>query len=585
VTTPAADQSDKRYHGITAARGMTAGPCALVQETAITYSRHACDNPAAEIVRLEKALSESEQELLGLEKSLEERGAHEEAQIFQAHAMFVRDESLLDKTREAVKGGLNVEAAWMDAVDYFANQIASLTDSALSARSADVRDVGRRVLAHLLGKAAGPDVVLKEPSVIVARDLEPSQTVGLDRSLVLAFCTAEGGPTSHTAILAKALGLPAIVGLGSEILKIEPGTVLLVDADAGELTANPDAESLAGFRKRANQYVERANREVAQAQTRAVTKDGTRVEVVANVGSREDAAYAVKQGAEGIGLLRTEFLYLSRRDAPSEEEQLSTYTDIFNTMGQRPVVVRTLDAGGDKEIPYLKLEPEANPFLGWRAIRLCLDEPEFFKSQLRAILRASPGHDIHIMFPMIATLEEVGAAKRIFYEARQEVMQAGHRLAERIQLGIMVEIPSTVVLADRFAKEVDFFSIGTNDLTQYTMAADRGNKRVAHLGDPCHPAILRQIGRVIEEGHKAGIWVGLCGELAGDSDGIPILLGLALDEFSMAPSAIPHAKAILREWTIADAKKLAAAVLDLDSAEQVRAYVRSASSDAACMSG
>ena len=250
-------------------------------------------------------------------------------------------------------------------------------------------------------------------------------------------------------------------------------------------------------------------------------------------------------------------------------------------MGDRPTVVRTLDVGGDKEIHYLNLAPEANPCLGSRAIRLCLDQPELFKTQLRAILRASPGRDVRIMFPMIATLDEVRSAKRIFQEARQEVVRAGHPIAERIQLGIMVEIPSTVVLADQFAKEVDFFSIGTNDLTQYTMAADRGNTHVAHLTDPCHPAVLRQIKRVVEEGHKAGIWVGLCGELGGDPAGIPVLLGLGLDEFSIAPSTIPHAKAMLREWTRRDASQVAAAVLDLDSAEKVRAYVQSASSDTA----
>ncbi len=577
MTTPASDRPGRRFHGIPAARGMTAGPCALVQDTPVAYARHACDNPIEELKRLDQALNESEQELQALEKSLAERGANEEAQIFQAHAMFVRDESLLDQTRQAVEGGSNVEAAWMDAVDYFAGQIASLPDPVLSARSADVRDVGKRVLAHLLGRAAGPELVLKEPSVIIARDLAPSQTAGMDRSLVLGFCTAEGGPTSHTAILAKALGLPAIVGLGNAILDIEPGTQLMVDADAGELIANPDAASLAEFRERSAAYAERAEREANQAQAPAVTKDGTRVEVVANVGSREDAAFAIKQGAEGIGLLRTEFLYLDRRDAPGEEEQLRNYADIFRTMEWRPVVVRTLDAGGDKEIPYLRLEPEANPFLGWRAIRLCLGEPELFKRQLRAILRASPGHDIRIMFPMVATLDEVRAAKRIFAEARQAVIDDGHPVAEHIQLGIMVEIPSAVVLADRFARQVDFFSIGTNDLTQYTLAADRGNKRVAHLGDPCHPAVLRQIKHVIEEGHAAGIWVGLCGELAGDPEGIPILLGLGLDEFSMAPSAIPQAKAVLRQWTAGDARNLAGAVLELDSAEQVRSFVQKAS--------
>ncbi len=584
MVAPVSNRYGKRFLGISAARGTTAGPCALFQEEVTAFSRSRCDDAAAETARFEAALSKSEEELQNLKANLEAQGASPEAEIFQAHVLFLQDDSLREKTLEAVRGGLNVEAAWMDAVDYFANQLAALADPTLSARSADVRDVGHRVLRHLLGHDSGTTLALKQPSVIVARDLAPSQTAGLDRSLVLSFCTAEGGPTSHTAILAKALGLPAIVGLGSGILEIESGTLLLVDADRGELIADPEPELIAEFRKQAARQANIADRELAQAHNPAMTRDEIRVEVVANVGSRDDALRAVEQGAEGIGLLRTEFLFLDRRDAPGEEEQRDNYKAIFQVMGNRPIVVRTLDVGGDKEIPYLRLEPEANPFLGWRAIRLCLDQPKLFKTQLRAILGASPGHDVRIMFPMIATLDEVRSAKRIFQEARQEVVRAGHPIAEHIQLGIMVEIPSTVVLADRFAREVDFFSIGTNDLTQYTMAADRGNRHVAYLGDPCHPAVLRQIKRVIDEGHKVNLWIGLCGELGGDPEGVPILLGLGLDEFSIAPSAIPHAKAIMRKWTTHDAKELAAAVLDLDSAEQVRAYVRSASSETARLS-
>jgi phosphoenolpyruvate-protein phosphotransferase len=580
VISPASNRLTKRFLGISAARGMAAGPCALVSEAVTAYTRHACEEPSAEIARFESALNASEKELLSLKQSLEKRGANDEAEIFQAHVLFLRDESLQEKTVEAVRAGVNVEAAWMDAVEYFANQLAALPDPVFSARSADVRDVGQRVLRHLLGIDMSPGSVLKQPSVVVARDLAPSQTVGLDRSLLMGFCTAEGGPTSHTAILAKALGLPAIVGLGREILEIESGTMLLVDAGKGELIADPTAELLAEFQTQAAQQSNIAGRELAQSHSVARTRDAVRVEVVANVGSREDALEAIRLGAEGIGLLRTEFLYLNRRESPSEEEQVANYAAIFDIMGQRPIVVRTLDVGGDKEIPYLRLGTEANPFLGWRAIRVCLDRPDFFKRQLRAILRASQGHDVRIMFPMIATLDEVSAAKGLFGEAKAEVLGAGYSIAESFQLGIMVEIPSTVVLADRFARQVDFFSIGTNDLTQYTMAADRGNNHVAHLTDPCHPAVLRQIKRVIEEGHKAGIWVGLCGELGGDPAGIPILLGLGLDEFSIAPSAIPHAKAILREWTMSDARQVAAAVLDLDSADQVRVHVAGASRDA-----
>lgn len=575
MTGPLTALADKRFRGTIAARGMASGRCVLLQEQDSVYLRSQSEDPAAELERLNRALCESESELTGLREKLEREGALDEAQLFDAHILFLQDESLKEKVVAAVRGGLNVEAAWMDGIDYFAKTIAALPDATLSARSADVWDAGRRVLGHLQGKAASPAIALTEPSIIVARDLAPSQTAGLDREMVRGFCTVEGGPNCHTAILAKALGLVALVGLGEEILELEPGSLLLVDGNEGELIANPSSQVLSEFQVRAAQSAALAKEELANAHSPAVTRDGRRIEIVANIGSREDALDAVELGAEGVGLLRTEFLYLNRQTAPDEAEQRRNYAAIFEVMGARPVVVRTLDIGGDKDVPYLDMGKEANPFLGWRAIRICLDKPEFFKLQLRALLAASKGHDIRIMFPMIATLGELRAAKKLLSEARESVIADGYAIASHIQIGIMVEIPSTVVLADRFAREVDFFSIGTNDLTQYTMAADRGNERVTYLGDPCHPAVLAQIKRVIEEGHKVGIWIGLCGELAGDPDGIPILLGLGLDEFSMAPSAIPTAKAIIRRWSMAGARQLAAAVLVLDSAEQVRAYVQS----------
>jgi phosphoenolpyruvate-protein phosphotransferase len=295
------------------------------------------------------------------------------------------------------------------------------------------------------------------------------------------------------------------------------------------------------------------------------------------VGSLDDARSALRHGAEGIGLLRTEFLYLDRSTAPGEDEQVVTYQAIFDVMGARPMVVRTLDIGGDKEIPYLDIGPETNPFLGWRAIRIGLDQPEMLKTQLRALLRASPGHDLRIMFPMVAALDEVRRARQIYELARQELQAQGLPVAERIQLGIMVEIPAVAMLAEKFAGLVDFFSIGTNDLAQYTFAADRGNPRVAHLSDPCHPAVLRQIARVIAAGHAAGIWVGLCGEMAGDPDGIPVLLGLGLDEFSISAGAIPHAKAVLRRWSVPAARQVAQAALEAEDAAQVRALVQAQS--------
>lgn len=415
---------------------------------------------------------------------------------------------------------------------------------------------------------------LTTPSIILARDLTPSDTVRLDKSLVLGFCTAGGGPTSHTAILAKALSLPAIVGLGSELLDLSDGTPLLVDGERGEVIADPSDATRQEYENRRLRTTATKKAELEMAHEPAITQDGHQVEIVANVGNSEDAHFALLQGAEGIGLLRTEFLYLDRQSAPNEDEQLAAYDSILDVMENRPVVVRTLDVGGDKELPYLDLGKETNPFLGWRAIRMCLDQPNFFKIQLRALLRASPGHDLRIMFPMIATIDEVRRSRTLLNEARDEVEAAGHPCADRIQVGIMVEVPSVAVLADIFAHEVDFFSIGTNDLTQYTMAAERTNEKVAHLGDACHPAVLRQIKRVLDAAHGQGIWVGLCGELAGDPEAAPILLGLGLDEFSMAPSSIPHAKTIIRSWTLKQAQQLASHVLDLDSAAAVREYVR-----------
>jgi phosphoenolpyruvate-protein phosphotransferase len=434
--------------------------------------------------------------------------------------------------------------------------------------------VGQRVLRTLLGRSALPGLALKKPSVIVARDLAPSQTVSLEKRLVLAFCTAEGGPTSHTAILSRALGLPAVVGLGRDILEVAEGATLLVDGDRGEAILEPDERSLQAFNERGRQARQKAEAEQARASEPAVTRDGHRVEIVANVGSSADAETALACGAEGIGLLRTEFLYLDRQVAPSEAEQGFAYDSILDIMGQRPVVVRTLDVGGDKSLPYLDLGHEANPFLGWRAIRMCLDRPDFFKTQLRALLRSGAGHDLRIMFPMVSTLEEVRKAKVLLAEAQDEAQAAGHPVAEGVQVGIMVEVPSVAVLADLFASEVDFFSIGTNDLTQYTMAAERTNNRVAHLSDALHPAVLRQIQRVIAAGHEAGIWVGVCGELAGDPEGVPVLLGLGLDEFSMSPPLIPRAKAILRRWTLTEARQLAEEALKLDTAGGVRELVQ-----------
>lgn len=561
--------------GIPASPGIASGPVFIYHEQEIKIERIKIEDHDGEWTRLEDALSSAMKQLAKIQEKAAEETSEEEAAIFEAHSMILDDPSLLDDVRSIMKKqSLNIEAAWNDAIESNAKEIEAVDDEYFKARAVDIRDVGRRVLRNLMRIADTDLSMLKKPSIIIARDLTPSDTVRLDKELVLAFCTAVGGPTSHTAILAKALALPAVVGTGQELLSIENGATLLVDGGSGEIVHDPDQVTIEDYEGRAEAVAEQTRADLEKAFEPAVTLDGHQVEIVANVGNPKDTKSALDHGAEGIGLLRTEFLYLERNEAPNEAEQLEAYNTILDLMEDRPVVVRTLDVGGDKELPYLDLGDEANPFLGWRAIRMCLDQPDFFKIQLRALLRASPGHDLRIMFPMIATLDEVRRSKELIYEARKEVEDADQPVAGLIQLGIMVEIPSVAVLADQFAKEVDFFSIGTNDLTQYTLAAERTNEKVAHLGDACHPAVLREIKRVIEEAHAQKIWVGLCGELAGDPDAVPILLGFELDEFSMAPISIPRTKSIIRSWSLVEAKKLSDKVIDLDSAAAVRACVK-----------
>jgi len=567
----------KKQKGIPASNGIAIGPVFLYEEENLTIPARQALNPDEEFARLEAATAQAKSELEALHEKAQSETSADEAAIFEAHMLFLQDPTLLDAVREAIyTNGTIVETAWIEGIETNAAMMEALEDEYFRARAADIRDVGQRVLRILLGKEELDLSSLNVPSVIIAKDLTPSDTVRMDKRYVLGFCTAEGGPTSHTAILAKALGLPAVVGAGEDILSVAIGDPIILDGSCGEIVLSPDDDTLAAYSDRRKTEAKKAEEELSVAHQPARTTDGHQVEIVANVGNSDDAETALEYGAEGIGLLRTEFLYLDRATSPDEEEQYRAYTAVLDVMEKRPVVVRTLDAGGDKNLPYLDLGEEFNPFLGWRAIRMCLDNPDFFKVQLRGLLRSSPGHDVRIMFPMIATLAEVRQAKALLAEARAEVAAAGHAVAESIQVGIMVEIPSTAVMADLFAKEVDFFSVGTNDLTQYTLAADRTNQKIAHLGDACHPAVLRQIQRVINAGHETGIWIGVCGELAGDKDAVPILLGLGLDEFSMAPSSIPHAKAVIRNWSYEKARALALEVLDLDSAEAVRDRVRKA---------
>ncbi len=560
--------------GIAASAGIAIGPIFQFKRKDLQVTPYAIADPAAEWLRFQEAVSEARGQLGALQaRALAETGP-EDAEIFAAHAMMLDDPELHSAVRGQIEQErINAEAALHQAAERIAALLETLDDAYLSARAIDVRDVAGRVLRILLCAEDAPAKDLNEPSIIVARDLTPSDTITLDKAFVLGFCTAEGGATSHTAILARSLGLPAIVGAGEEILGIANCSRMALDGGEGVLVLDPDAETTADFQRRRQALDGITARAQAQAMEAAVTTDGVRVEVVANIGSVSDVQNALLAGAEGVGLLRSEFLYLERDHLPDEEEQYHAYRAIAQEFGRRPVILRTLDVGGDKELPYLNLPPENNPFLGLRAIRLCLARPEIFRPQLRAALRAGAGNNLKLMFPMIATVDEVRQARALLEQCREELVAEGYAVAE-MEIGVMVEIPSTAMMADQLAQVVDFFSIGTNDLAQYTMAADRTNSAVAPLASGFEPAVLRLIKRVIEAAHDQGKWVGLCGELAGEPLAIPLLLGLGLDEFSMNSPAIPVAKQIIRSLSTARAREIAEAALGLENAAQVKAYVQ-----------
>ncbi len=565
----------RAIQGIAASPGVALGPVQHFKPMAPIVTRHTVSDLTAEWNRLRKAIETTRTRITNTRQRLTQGESGYAAAIFDAHLLFLDDPALLEPVQAAISDQhINAEAAWQDVIDHMAHTYEGLDDAYFRARAADVRDVGRQVLLALSGQAS-PTFTLDAPAVLVAEDLTPSDTVNLDRDNVLAVCTALGGPTSHSAILARTLGLPAVVGLGPRILTLAANSRVVVDGDNGRLWPDPPDEQWAEFAAQRARWL--AARADALAASRALTytSDGARVEVVANIGSLSDARQALEAGAEGVGLLRTEFLFLERSTAPSEEEQVALLGPIFEVMGERPVVVRTLDVGGDKELAYVNLGHEDNPFLGTRAIRLYRERPDLIEPQLRAILRAGAGHGLRIMFPMIATRDEVQYARELIARAQADLARHDTAAPTDLQVGIMIEIPAAAILADRLAEVVDFFSIGTNDLTQYTMAAERGNPRVAYLADALHPAVLHLIADVIAAAHQHGRWVGVCGELAGDPVAIPILLGLGLDEFSMNTAAIPTAKQIIRAWRRDDAHALALDALSQTSAEAVRALVGS----------
>ncbi|RPI67986.1 MAG: phosphoenolpyruvate--protein phosphotransferase [Geobacteraceae bacterium] len=567
--------SDNYLKGIPASDGISAGPVFYYIPAKLIIPVCNAGTVEEEMFRFAAARERARVELQGLYEAVERRAGRDEASIFEAHQEMLSDPALEAKVLEFVEIGLTAEQALAKATDELADLLAGMGEELFASRAQDVRDVGRRLLRILLGL---PDTALSaitEPSIIVAEDLTPSDTASLDPALTLGFVTAQGGLTSHSAILARTLGFPAIVGLGNGLLdKMSSGIPIVMDGRTGEVFIEPDKETVAHYLQLRAQREAQLQLLKMAANRDARSANGRRVEVAANIGEVSSARDALEHGAEGIGLLRTEFLYLDDSQPPGEEKQYRIYREIFEVMQGRPVIVRTLDIGGDKPPAYLPFPEEMNPFLGWRAIRISLDEPDLFKTQLRAILRAAAGHHVRIMFPMVSDLDELRRAREIVERVKLDLSRDSVEFATDVPVGIMVETPAAAVLVDVLAEASDFFSLGTNDLTQYTMAVDRGNARVAGLYQPLHPSVMRLIKQTIDAGHSKGKWVGMCGELAGMTKAIPILLGFGLDEFSMNPRAIPEAKYLISKLTDEKAREIAAQAMSFGTAVEIENHMK-----------
>ncbi|GEL07183.1 phosphoenolpyruvate--protein phosphotransferase [Salisediminibacterium halotolerans] len=565
----------KQLTGIAASSGIAIAKAFRAETPDLTVTKESITNPDEQIKTLEQALDQSMNELEAIrEKTLKDLG-EEHAEIFSAHLLVLKDPELVDPIKQKIQDDhVNASFALKEVTDQFVTMFESMDNEYMKERAADIRDVSKRVLAHVLGEPIASLAEVDEEVIIVADDLTPSDTAQLNKKYVQGFVTDIGGRTSHSAIMARSMEIPAVVGTKEVTSEVEAGTMMIIDGLSGEVVIDPSEDELKQYRQKQADFEEQKKEWAKLKNEPSKTKDGVQVELVANIGTPDDVEGVENNGSEGVGLYRTEFLYMGREDLPSEDEQFEAYKKVVEQMGERPVVIRTLDVGGDKELPYLNLPDEMNPFLGFRAIRLCLEKDDIFRTQLRALLRASVYGNLKIMFPMIATLDEFRQAKQMLEEEKNQLQAEQVNVGEEIEVGIMVEIPSTAVMAPQFAKEVDFFSIGTNDLIQYTMAADRMNEQVSYLYQPYNPAILRLVKMVIDASHAEGKWTGMCGEMAGDEVAVPLLLGLGLDEFSMSATSVLPARSQLSKLTKAEAVKTAEKALEMNSADEVEALVR-----------
>ncbi|MDQ6597107.1 phosphoenolpyruvate--protein phosphotransferase [Bacillus salipaludis] len=557
-------------HGIAASNGIAIAKAYRHVDQDLSFEKKTIDHTDAEVERFNAAVKKANSELEAIRDRAKVDLGADKAAIFEAHLLVLNDPELTGPIIDKIyTEKVNAESALSETADMFIMMFEQMDNEYMRERAADIRDVTKRVLSHLLGVQMMNPGMICEEVIMVAEDLTPSDTAQLNRQFVKGFTTNIGGRTSHSAIMARSMEIPAVVGTKTATEEINHGDLVVVDGLKGEVHINPTTEVVEQFRKMAEKYEIQKAEWAKLVNEKTVSADGHHVELAANIGTPNDLTGVMTNGGEGVGLYRTEFLYMGRDQLPTEEEQFEAYKAVLEGMNGKPVVVRTLDIGGDKELPYLDLPKEMNPFLGFRAIRLCLEEQDIFRTQLRALLRASIYGNLKIMFPMIATLDEFRSAKAILEEEKQKLVSEGLQIAQKIELGIMVEIPSTAILADQFAKEVDFFSIGTNDLIQYTMAADRMNQRVAYLYQPYSPSILRLVKMVIDAAHAEGKWAGMCGEMAGDETAIPILLGLGLDEFSMSATSILKARSLICNLKKSDMEKLAEEVLTMQTTSQV----------------
>lgn len=545
--------------GIAASDGIATAEAYLLVQPDLSFDKKTISDADAEINRLKDALTKSDNELTKIRDIAKKSLGDEEAQVFDAHKMILADPEFTGAIEQQIKDqSVNAEQALSDVSNNFIQIFEGMTDNAyMQERAADVRDVTKRVMAHLLGVELPNPSLIDHEVVIVAHDLTPSDTAQLNKKYVKGFVTDIGGRTAHSAIMARSLELPAVVGTDSITKDAKDGDKLIVDGLNGAAILNPSDEDVKHYEKLASDFAaEKAEWEKLKDES-TVTADGKHFDIAANIGTPDDLDGVLANGAEGVGLYRTEFLYMQSDELPSEDDQFEAYKKVLEGMKGKSVVVRTMDIGGDKHLPYLPLPDEMNPFLGYRAIRISLDRQDIFRTQLRALLRASAFGNLRIMFPMIGTLQEFRDAKKVFEEEKAKLVKDNVKVSDDIQLGMMMEVPAAAVLADQFAKEVDFFSIGTNDLIQYTMAADRGNDRVSYLYQPYNPSILRLIKHVIESAHKEGKWAGMCGEAAGDNIMVPVLLGMGLDEYSMSATSVLRVRSLMKKLSTADLKELA----------------------------